>query len=195
MSIQVLIEALREFLVIIPSILLAITFREYIVGYIAYKLGDTTPVDTGLLSFNPFNFIDNIGLIFFIAFGYGWGKQIAVDFRNLKKRSYYLYFELIGIFSNFVLALFFMLLIILYRPSPVGYIYNLFMNIIKINLNYFIVSFLPLLPLPGGRVVAFFWEDYNRTEFFCLILLFLFFILGGGNVFDVAVVNFMKIIE
>lgn len=196
MSIQILIEALREFLVLIPSILIAITIHEFTTGYVAYKLGDTTPVDTGLLKFNPFNFIDALGLIFFIIFGYGWSKNIPVDYRNFKKPVlWYFYSELSGILSNLFVALFFILLVILYKPAPDGYIYNLFMNIIKINLNYFLICFFPVLPLSVGRLITVIWYNYSKTEFWGLLFLFIFFIFGGNTLLDKIVAIFIKIIE
>jgi hypothetical protein len=195
MNIQILIEALRELLIIFPVIILTITAREYIEGYIAFKLGDTTAKDARLLNFNPLNFIDGLGLILFIAFGYGWSKNIPIDYRKFKKPIWYLYIEIAGILFNLITAFFFILLIILYRPSPDGYIYHFFMNMIKINLNYFLISFFPILPLTCGRVISILWEDYSKLEFLCILFFVIFFILGGGKVLDKIVMIPIKIIE
>ncbi len=195
MSIQTIIEALRELLILIPAILIAITVHEYAQGYTASKLGDTTPLDTGMLKFNPQLFIDGLGLIFFIAFGYGWSKTIPIDARNFKKPFLWsIYVAASGILANFFVALLFMLLIILYKPAPEGYIYNLFMYIIKINLNYFLISLFPLLPLAGGRIISTIWENYSKTEFIGIMLLFLFLIFNGGKLLDSVIIYFINLI-
>jgi len=196
MSIQTVIEALRELLILAPAILIAITVHEYIQGYVAWKLGDTTPVDTGMLKFNPRFFIDGLGFIYFIAFGYGWSKSIPIDARNFKKPLLWsFYVGIAGIGANLLVAALFMLLIILYKPAPEGYIYNLFMHIIRINLNYFLISFFPILPLTGGRVLSVLWEYYAKTEFIGIIFLFIFFIFGGTKLLDSIVINFINLIQ
>ncbi|MBN1898484.1 MAG: site-2 protease family protein [Spirochaetes bacterium] len=194
MNIQVLIEAIRELLILLPAILVAITLHEYAQGYLAVKLGDPTPSDTGLFGFRPMYYIDSLGFLFFVAFGYGWARAIPVDSRNFKKPFLYsLYVYLSGMGVNLFVAIMFILLIILYKPAPEGYIYNLFMQIIRINMNYFIFSFFPLLPLSGGRLIAVLWDFYPRTEFIQMILLFLFFIFGGASFLDSIVISIIHI--
>ncbi len=194
MNIESVIDALRELLVLIPAILVAITVHEYFQGYVSLKLGDITLIETDTLKFNPILFIDTIGFISFIIFGYGWSKNIPIDIRNFKKPILYnLYASLVGIFSNLLVALILILLIILYKPHPDGYIYNLFMYTIKINLNYFIISLFPIFPLTGGQIITSIWDKYSKTEFIGITFLLLFFIFGGAKSLDSLVINFINL--
>lgn len=107
MTVHTLIDALRELLIILPAILFTITIHEFSQGIIAVKMGDTTPIETGLTKFNPFNFIDNFGLICFILFRYGWSKSITIDPRNFKNpKLNYLTVISAGITANLLAAFF-----------------------------------------------------------------------------------------
>ena len=188
MTIHTLIDALRELLIVLPAIFFTITVHEYFQGIMAIKLGDNTPIDTGLARFNPFHFIDKLGLISFILFQYGWSKSITIDSRNFKNPKLdYITVVLIGITANLLASFLFILLIVLYKPKPDGYIYNLFMVTYQINLKYFIINFLPLLPLAGGKTISVFYPKYQKTEIIGIVLLLLIFILNIKNPIDVIV--------
>lgn len=45
----------------------------------ADKMGDSTAKDAGLLSLNPLDHIDAIGLGLIVFLGFGWGRQIPID--------------------------------------------------------------------------------------------------------------------
>ncbi len=192
MTIHTLIDALRELLIILPAILFTITIHEYFQGIMAIKLGDTTPEDT--TKFNPFNFIDNFGLICFILFRYGWSKSITIDPRNFKNtRLNTVTVILTGLAANLIAAFLFILLIVLYKPKPDEYIYKLFMAIIQINLNFFFINFLPLLPLAGGRIISIFYPKYIKFEIIGITLLLFIFIFDLTRFIDIIVLSLMDI--
>ncbi|MDD5067539.1 MAG: hypothetical protein PHF84_10895 [bacterium] len=194
MTIHTFIDALRELLIILPAIFLTITLHEYFLGFTAFKLGDITPQASGSVKFNPLLFIDNLGLINFILFHYGWSKTTAFDPRNFKRPFLFSVLSILaGMFSNFIAAFFFILLIILYKPNPLGYIYNLFMTIVQFNLNYFLLNLLPLLPLDGGKIISFLYPEYNKFEIVGIILLMLFFLLNLTRFFDLIVYNIINL--
>ena len=194
MTIHTLIDALRELLIILPAIFLTITVHEYFQGFTALKLGDTTPLVSGLVKFNPLLFIDNLGLINFIIFHYGWSKSTMYDSRNFNKPlTHNIFVILIGMVANFITALFFILLIILYKPNPTGYIYNLFMSIIIFNLNYFFLNFLPLLPLDGGKILALIYPQYSKFEIVGIISLLIIFIFNFTKIIDLIVYSLITL--
>ncbi len=195
MSFHLLIESIRELLVLIPAVFTAITVYEYTQGYIAFKLGDRTPVDSEMLKFNPLLFIEPVGFLMFILFHFGWSRPITIDIRNFKnpvKSGIIVYLG--GIFSNLLVGFFFMLLIVLYKPNPEGYIYELFMYIIKINFNFFLINLLPILPFGLGRIVSLFYPEYSRFEFIGFILFILLLISGVITLFDRIVFNFIDLL-
>ena len=192
MTIHTLIDALREILIILPAILFTITIHEYFQGIMAIKLGDTTPEDT--TKFNPFNFIDNFGLICLILFRYGWSKSITIDPRNFKNtRLNSITVILTGLAANLIAAFLFILLIVLYKPKPDEYIYDLFMTITQINLNFFFLSFLPLLPLAGGKIISVFYPQYHRFEIIGIIILLFIFIFKLTRFIDIIVFNLINV--
>ena len=61
------------------------------VAWVAHKMGDDTAVDAGLLTLNPTEHIDPIGLlglmmIFFM--GFGWGNHLPINPNNIIKTGY-----------------------------------------------------------------------------------------------------------
>ena len=194
MTIHTLIDALRELLIILPAILFAITVHEFSQGLIAIRLGDTTAVDRGEAKFNPFNFIDNFGLVCFVLFRYGWSKNITIDQRNFHNpKLNFTVAILSGVAANLICAFLFILLTVLYKPKPDGYIYNLFMATTQINLNYFFLNFLPLLPLAGGRIICIFYPEYHKFEIIGIIILLLIFIFNLTKYIDIIVFSLINL--
>ena len=194
MTIHTLIEALRELLIIIPAVLLTITVHEYFQLLAAIKFGDTTPSDNGYFRFNPLLFIDIIGFLMFVLFRYGWSKNIPYDERNFKySKLQSFYVILTGLAANLLTAFVFILLIVLYKPRPDGYIYNLFMASTQLNLNYFVLSLVPLYPMAAGRVINIFYPKFYKTEFIGTLLLVLMIVFNFTATFDKIIFDFIKI--
>ncbi|MBU1078005.1 MAG: hypothetical protein KKH98_11975 [Spirochaetes bacterium] len=160
----------------------------------AIRMGDSTPSDSGLSKFNPFLFIDKLGLICFILFSFGWAKSITFDSRNFKNPVLNsVTVILTGMAANLIAAILFLLLIILYKPQPDGFIYNLFFTITKFNFNYFFFNFLPFIPLSAGRVISIFYPGYHRFEIIGIIILILILIFNLTSFIDIIVSNLMNI--
>ena len=96
-------------LLIIPAVLIAITFHEFAHAFAAYKLGDNTAKQQGRMNLNPLSHIDPIGLIMLLTIGIGWGKPVQVDYRNFRKDISVAKAEAIvsiaGPIMNFILAM------------------------------------------------------------------------------------------
>ena len=76
---------LREFLVAMPAVLLALSFHEFAHGFVSWKLGDPTARNFGRLTLNPLKHIDQLGFICMALFHFGWAKPVPVNARYYKK--------------------------------------------------------------------------------------------------------------
>ena len=77
-------EILIQLILVIPVILISLTFHEVAHGYISYKLGDPTAYNLGRLSLNPAKHLDPIGSLCMLLFGVGWAKPVPVNARRFK---------------------------------------------------------------------------------------------------------------
>jgi len=116
---------LQYYLLVIPGVLLALTFHELSHGYVAYLLGDPTAKSQGRLSLNPIVHIDVIGLICMVIAGIGWAKPVPINPANFNMRNRKLGVALVslaGPVSNMLLA--FMCLFINRRRMPDMVVYS-----------------------------------------------------------------------
>ncbi|MBI2633449.1 MAG: site-2 protease family protein [Parcubacteria group bacterium] len=72
------------FLVWILSIVYALTIHEFSHALAALALGDETPKNSGRLTLNPISHIDVMGFFMLIFIGFGWGKPVVFDHRNVR---------------------------------------------------------------------------------------------------------------
>ncbi|MEO0184664.1 MAG: site-2 protease family protein [candidate division WOR-3 bacterium] len=173
---------LLELVLSLPPLLLALTVHEYFHGYVAYRMGDSTPRFAGRLTFNPLKHIDIIGLIAFLIFRFGWAKPVPVNphnFYNYKKGI--IYTAIAGPLSNFLLAIVFGIILrtisfalVIKALMPVwlmiqlGVIYNLILCVFNL---------IPIPPLDGSKVLFYLlpakYQNYGmhfeRYGFFILI--------------------------
>lgn len=104
-SFQDAMQGVLSFLILLPLLLISLTFHEYAHGYAAFKQGDGYAKSTGRLTLNPFKHIDPLGLICMILVGFGWAKPVPVvpqNFRNGKKSM--IIVASAGIIANLILA-------------------------------------------------------------------------------------------
>ena len=117
------VSFLRNLLIGLPAILLALVLHECAHGYVAYKCGDPTAKMMGRLSFNPLKHLDPIGTLFMLLFGFGWARPVPVNPRNYKHfRRDDLLVSIAGITMNFCLFFVTMLLLtginqLLWKPE------------------------------------------------------------------------------
>ena len=157
---------LRQLVISLPVILLALTIHEYSHGWVAGRLGDSTARLMGRLTLNPVPHIDPMGLLMLIMVGFGWAKPVPVDPRNLSKpRRDMLLIALAGPVSNMILAL---MLSFLFRAligqllgqlggeiSPVFRVGMLLITWgIVINIVLAVFNLIPIPPLDGSRILA-----------------------------------------
>jgi len=178
-------------------VIFAITVHEAAHGFAARFFGDMTADRAGRITLNPLKHIDPIGTILLPALTllvggilFGWAKPVPVDFSRLRnpKRDM-LWVAAAGPASNFVMALFWALMIKLSLTAP-----NIYSNPmalmgqagVMINVVLMVLNLLPLPPLDGGRIavsllpnhMAFKYAQIERYGFIILIVLLATGILG-----------------
>jgi Zn-dependent protease len=73
-------------LLIIPGLLIGYTVHELAHALAAYFLGDTSQVERGRFTLNPFEHMSWFGSLSFLLFGVGWAKPIQVNPQKFKRK-------------------------------------------------------------------------------------------------------------
>ena len=73
-------------LLILPGLLVGFTVHELGHSIAAYLLGDTSQVEKGNLTANPFKHVSWLGAILFVLVGIGWPKPLQFDPKHFKDR-------------------------------------------------------------------------------------------------------------
>jgi Zn-dependent protease len=152
---------------------LSITVHEYSHSWMAYKLGDPTPKDSGRLTLNPIAHIDLFGtiilpfLLFKISngrFSFGYAKPVPINpyhFKNPKKDI--MWVGIAGPLANLLIAIFLTLIFkILPTKIPI-FISEIVIGGLIINLSLAIFNLIPIPPLDGSRVISAFLP-YNLSH-------------------------------
>jgi Zn-dependent protease len=159
-------ELLRTIAVYALPVLFAITLHEAAHAYAAKYFGDNTAYAAGRMSLDPFKHIDPVGTILMPlalyilskgTFVFGYAKPVPVDFdrlRNPKRQMAWV--ALAGPGSNFLMAFGWLLLGLFAIASggPDGFLYEIGVAGVKVNLLMFAFNLVPIPPLDGGRVLT-----------------------------------------
>lgn len=73
-------------LLIIPGLLIGYTIHELAHALAAYFFGDTSQVERGKFTLNPFRHISWLGSIAFLLIGIGWADPLEISPQNYKNR-------------------------------------------------------------------------------------------------------------
>lgn len=187
---------LRRFAVAAIPALLGIILHEVAHGWMAEKRGDPTARALGRITLNPLPHIDPTGLLVFAltsltgSFVFGWAKPVPVNPRYFHTPAKdMMLVALAGPMTNFLLAACFALLLRLmtlglpieaWTGNPtVLFLGSMFYAGVIINIGLAWLNLLPIPPLDGSKVLAYFlppnaawtYMDAGRYGFVILLLL------------------------
>ncbi|HTW26397.1 MAG TPA: site-2 protease family protein [Acetobacteraceae bacterium] len=163
---------IRELLIAVIPVVLAITLHEAAHGYAALALGDDTAKRMGRLSLNPIAHIDRFGTIILpgflliaqlltihrIAFMFGWAKPVPVDARRFRDpRRGMMVVAAAGPAMNFLLAWIAALLLpgwALIGLGPLPFWVEMLQLFLLANLVLGLFNLIPIPPLDGGRIAV-----------------------------------------
>lgn len=147
-------------LILIVSIVIAVTIHEFAHAWVADYLGDPTPRLEDRVTLNPLAHLDPLGsLMFLLTLRFGWGKPVNIDPYNFRdRRKDMMLVALAGPASNLLLAL----LLLLIPPNPLD---DLLWYLLQINVSLAIFNLLPIHPLDGGKIITAFLPPHLAHEF------------------------------
>lgn len=204
---------LVSLIIMVPAVLIAITFHEYAHAFVADKLGDDTPRMQGRLSLNPFAHIDPVGCFLLLFAGFGWGKPVEINPRNFTRKISMekadALVSLAGPAMNFILSIIFAIIycaiikFVGYIDSTIGIvIMTLIRAIISINIGLGVFNLLPLPPLDGSKIIMPLlpakiknWFITNQNIFYIIFLVIWITGIAGYIVSPVINVVYTAIIK
>jgi Zn-dependent protease len=189
---------------VIVLVFFSVVCHEIAHGFVALRLGDPTAYRMGRLTFNPISHIDLMGTILLPAILLitrspvllAWAKPVPVDpryFRNPRKGM--MLVALAGPLTNLAIALLMTLLLHLAGGvMPDVLVHTLAMAaLMNVVLAFF--NLIPVPPLDGSRIVAFFLRGrallgYLRLEGYGMFIVFGLLWLGVINSVLSPLLNF-----
>ena len=184
-------QAIIDLLLILPTILISLSFHEAAHAWLAYKMGDRTAYNLGRVSLNPAKHLDPIGSIAMLLFGYGWAKPVPINPRNFRSPKHGMaYTAIAGPISNFILGLIGILMYFVtmyvakassvmvfvdhytyYQLTDNDTLCNVFLVLMRFFQYFGIMNFiltvfnmLPLPPFDGSRFFSLFLPDRYYFE-------------------------------
>ena len=193
--------SLLDIALLLPAIVLGLTFHELAHGWTAYKLGDNTALNAGRLTVNPVAHVDPIGLILLFVAGFGWAKPVPVNPNNFHGDAgkAMMLVSVAGPAANMVISIIAAVLLGL-AHWQIPYMNEILYLIIRINVVLAIFNLLPIPPLDGSKILAGIiphkqeWLQNLETYGTILLLVLMFFtnIIGSIlNFFITPIVNFL----
>ncbi|MBJ94491.1 MAG: site-2 protease family protein [Rickettsiales bacterium] len=194
MDAALIIEKLEVVLAAGPVFLFSLVFHEYAHALAAHRLGDSTAAWSGRLTMNPSVHIDPIGSIAMPMVGmlmggfiFGWAKPVPFNPRNLRNAPRdTMLIALAGPVSNLILLIVCVAAtraLVLSGMATGGGLAEILVQMlvwgIYINALLAVFNMIPLPPLDGSKVLAYFLDSgtasrllsFNPMMSFVLIIL------------------------
>ena len=152
---------LESIILILPAIIIGLTFHEYAHAKVAHILGDDTAFLEGRVSLNPLKHIDWFGLIFIIIAHFGWAKPVHFNPEKLKNpRRDEKLIAIAGPLANLFLAIIFAIIFKIFTSfsfdgdnTIIKYLLGINFYCIVLNYGLFIFNMIPIPPLDGSHLI------------------------------------------
>lgn len=186
------------------TLVIAFTVHEFAHAWSADRLGDDTPRLAGRLTLNPLRHLDPIGSLLLLVAGFGWAKPVPVNPYALQRRTPagMMLVSAAGPLSNLGLAILaaFPFQAGLMRPAFVGdqllpSLSEFLLTFIFINLILLFFNLIPIAPLDGEKVLAYFLPPGGQAALarirpygpMLLMILIVVGRFGSASIFDLIV--------
>jgi Zn-dependent protease len=200
-----------EVFVYIVVFIFSVIIHEVSHGYIAHLRGDATAKNLGRITLNPFVHLEFFGsivlpsmlLLIKAPILFGWAKPVPVNYANLKNPKLdAITVSFAGPASNILLAIFsgigihFISLISHFSDGFYRSIATFLYVVLNVNLILAVINLIPIPPLDGSKIVAYFLpknisRNYlNLNPLMCLIILFIVLSSGLVRSFLHSMINF-----
>lgn len=162
-GIQQVSQWVLDTVLLLPGVVIALSFHEYAHAKVAQLAGDTTPERMGRVTIDPRAHIDPMGMLALILVRFGWGRPVIVNPANFKsRRRDSILVGLSGVTANLLLAILFGGIIFLSGAvSPVffnsafgGLVGAVLIQVVVINVTLMLFNLLPIPPLDGFGVLS-----------------------------------------
>ena len=202
------------FMVIIYVFAMTLSFsvHEFMHASTAVWLGDPTPRNMGRLTLNPLAHLDPVGTILLLVAGFGWGKPVMYNPRNLRRFKSYrgmnIMVHLAGVTGNFIVALVFSIFLGIILGLSLKYTHVAITALalvcsytVSFSLMLLAFNLLPIPPLDGFHVLEELLpykvkssEGYMQFQRYSPMVIWVIFMVSSfGNIRILNVV--MEIIE
>lgn len=149
-------------ILMLPGIIIALSFHEFAHAWVSDKLGDPTPRRQGRVTINPLAHIDWVGFIALLLVGFGWGRPVEIDPRYYKnrRRDEFLV-SIAGVTMNLLLAVLLSIparmMVKAFSGGVSDLVYNIYLIIfyaVSINVVLMIFNLIPCPPLDGWGILT-----------------------------------------
>ena len=144
---------LEALVLLIPTLIFALSFHEFAHAWMAAKCGDTTAARMGRLTLNPMAHLDMMGSLMILFVGFGWAKPVPVDSRYLANpRVDMMKIAFAGPAANLLLA--FVGGTIIRTGLVSGSITLMLLLFTQINIMLAVFNMIPIPPLDGSQIFS-----------------------------------------
>ena len=155
---------LEAIVLLIPTLVFALSFHEFSHAWMAAKCGDNTAARMGRLTLNPMAHLDVIGSLMILFAGFGWAKPVPVDSRLLRNpRTDMMKVAAAGPVSNILLAMAGGMTLRFLNGTGLltETILILIIYFTRINIALSVFNMIPIAPLDGSQIFSGYLIKHN----------------------------------
>ena len=181
------IDILRRIVFSIVAVLVTVTVHEVAHAFVAYKCGDPTAKNMGMLTLNPTKHARSLNIVVLLLFGFGWISPLYMNIRNFNKPKLGIALTaasgpVMNLLTGFLFMIFSAALefVLLLKGENyiVSNVYELLQSIAIYNISYAVFNLIPFPPLDGSVIVSSFLSPKNQIKYLSLERYFTFFLIG-----------------